>query len=76
VIAASGRMWLGLSMNAGWAAIYVLSTVVLVRWGAMGLASSRLIAYAVHATWTLAFAWVVIRNRSNHEPTSLESTSV
>jgi O-antigen/teichoic acid export membrane protein len=76
MIAASGRMWLGFGMNAGWAAIYVLATLLLVRWGSMGLASSRLIAYAAHATWTLAFARIVIRNRIAHETPGLEPTAV
>jgi O-antigen/teichoic acid export membrane protein len=67
VIAASGRMWLGLMMNAGWAAIYILSTFLLVRWGSLGLASSRLIAYACHAVWTLIFAHFVIRSHDKHE---------
>ena len=60
VIAASGRMWLGLLMNAGWAVIFISATLLLVHGGALGLASSRLIAYAVHAVWTTAFAYRVI----------------
>jgi len=54
VIAASGRMWLGFVTNVGWAAVFVVTTVFLVHWGSLGLASSRLIAYAVHAIWTVA----------------------
>lgn len=64
VIAASGRMWLGLLMNAGWALIYIIATVLLVRWGSLGLASARLIAYAVHATWASAFAYRLIARNS------------
>jgi O-antigen/teichoic acid export membrane protein len=61
VIAASGRMWLGLMMNTGWAIVFISFTYWLAPWGSLGLASSRLIAYAVHATWTLAFAYMIIR---------------
>ena len=67
VIAASGRMWLGLAMNAGWATVFILSTLLLVHWGSLGLASSRLIAYAIHAVWTLAFAYMLIRNHKKPE---------
>ena len=61
IIAASGRMWMGLLMNAGWAAVFIVSTLLLVHRGSLGLASSRLIAYAIHATWTLAFAARIMR---------------
>jgi O-antigen/teichoic acid export membrane protein len=67
VIAASGRMWLGLTMNAGWAAVYISSTYLLVHWGSFGLASSRLIAYGVHTLWTLGFAYLIIRKHSETE---------
>jgi O-antigen/teichoic acid export membrane protein len=67
VIAATGRMWIGLFMNTCWAGIYVLSTFLFVHWGSFGLASSRLIAYAIHAVWTVAFAYVVIRSHERHE---------
>ena len=71
VIAASGRMWLGLMMNFGWAAVFIVATRLLVHWGSLGLASSRLIAYAVHAAWTLAFAYIVIGSHSEErKPTS------
>jgi O-antigen/teichoic acid export membrane protein len=60
VIAASGRMWLGLLMNAGWAVIFISAALLLVHEGSLGLASSRLIAYVVHAIWATAFAYRVI----------------
>jgi len=67
VIAASGKMWLGLMMNAGWAIVYIGSTYFLVSLGSLGLASSRLLAYFVHATWTLGFAYMIIRKHSIQE---------
>lgn len=76
VIAASGRMWLGMVMNSGWAAVFILSTFLLIHWGSLGLASSRLIAYAVHATWTLAFAYVTIRSHSRAGKPASELQSV
>jgi O-antigen/teichoic acid export membrane protein len=68
VIVASGRMWVGLLMNTGWAAVYILATYLLLHRGSLGLASSRLIAYAIHATWTLAFAYKVIAKRRKEGP--------
>lgn len=45
LITASGRMWLSFSMNLVWAAVFVMMATVLVQWGAVGLASARLLAY-------------------------------
>jgi O-antigen/teichoic acid export membrane protein len=61
VIAASGRMWLGCLMNTGWAVVFIGSTLLFVRFGSFGLASARLLAYSVHAIWTFAFAYKVMR---------------
>ena len=69
VIVASGRMWLGLLMNLGWAMIYVIATLSLAHWGSLGLASSRLIAYLVHAVWTSVFAYRVISKQLEVIPT-------
>jgi len=67
VIAASGRMWVGCAMNAGWALILVPSTFILVHrgLGSFGLASARLFAYCVHALWTLLFAYKVLREATH-----------
>ena len=77
VIAASGRMWLGCTMNAGWAAVFVTTTLVLVVGagaGSFGLASARLFSYAVHATWTFWFAYKLIRqHKSPAEPVIMGS---
>lgn len=63
IIAASGRMWLGALLNIGWAACFIGLTWAFVHWGALGLAWARLGAYLVHATWTCAFAWFVLKRR-------------
>lgn len=67
-IVASGRMWVGCLMNAGWAATFLMATWLLVEWGAMGLASARLAAYVLHAVWTLGFAYAVIRKSGERMP--------
>jgi O-antigen/teichoic acid export membrane protein len=56
VLDASGRMWILLAMNAGWAIVVLTTTSLLVHLGAMGLATARLIAYILHAGWVLVFA--------------------
>jgi O-antigen/teichoic acid export membrane protein len=64
IVAAAGRMWLGFATNLAWAAVLIVATVFLVRWGSFGFASARLIAYFLHATWSFALAYIVIPSRS------------
>ncbi len=61
VIVASGRMWLGFVMNLAWAVVFIGMTCFLGHWGSFGLSVARLIAYAFHGIWTLAFARGVVR---------------
>ena len=56
LIAAAGRMWLGFSMNLGWALVFVLGTAAWVSNGATGLAAARLTAYAMLSLWTFGWA--------------------
>jgi O-antigen/teichoic acid export membrane protein len=59
IIAASGKMWAGFAMNSGWALSYIVSTILLVHIGSLGLATARLIGDILHTTWTLWFAvWI------------------
>lgn len=62
VLAASGKMWIGLSMNAGWALVFVLSTVQLIDYGSLGLAGARFIGYLLHSLWVFAFAAHLLRS--------------
>jgi O-antigen/teichoic acid export membrane protein len=57
-LSASGRMWLGFSSNAGWAAVFLGANAALLRWGSFGLASARFLAYLAHAIFL--FAYVII----------------
>lgn len=65
ILAAAGRMWLGLAMNAGWAAVFLgVSWWVLSHgWGAVGLGTAYLVAYIAHGIWTLGYAGVFLRGR-------------
>ncbi|HRT06908.1 MAG TPA: oligosaccharide flippase family protein [Candidatus Paceibacterota bacterium] len=61
VITASGRMWLGALMNLGWGLGFLGFTWLFLSWGALGLATARLLAYLLHGIWTFAFAVRVLR---------------
>jgi O-antigen/teichoic acid export membrane protein len=60
-IVAGGRFWLGSIMNLGWAICFLVFTFLLLRWGAFGVATARLLAYFIHSTWTFAFAIHLLR---------------
>jgi O-antigen/teichoic acid export membrane protein len=57
VIVGFGRMWTGASQNLGWATVLIASAwwFTVRGWGAEGLALAYVIAYAIHAIWTLWF---------------------
>lgn len=55
-LAAVNRMWVGLVMNFAWALVFLLSTVVLVPFGAIGILGSFGIAYVAHGLWSCAYA--------------------
>jgi len=61
IIAASGRMWIGWLMNSGWALVFLGLNTILIKEGALGLALARGGAYAIHAIWTFAYAYLVIQ---------------
>jgi len=61
IIAASGKMWIGFCMNLGWALTFIACTLLMLDLGSLGLASSRAIAYVVHAVWTIGFAILLVR---------------
>ncbi|MCP4182025.1 MAG: hypothetical protein GY761_01695 [Hyphomicrobiales bacterium] len=67
IIAASGRMWTGFAMNSGWAIVFVVSTVMLVDFGSLGLAIARMISYISHAVWTFGFVNWLIRGELGRE---------
>lgn len=64
VITASGKMWISFAMNMGWAIIFILSTLLLVDKGSLGLATARAVSYILHVTWVLAFAIYLIKKEA------------
>ena len=61
MIVASGKIWVTFAMNAGWAVAFLIGTALLREYGALGIASARGIAYALHAIWLFAFAYTLVR---------------
>lgn len=61
LIAASGRMWLGLAMNVAWGAALLGAAFVLSGYGALGIAAARAIAYLIHLAWSLCAMLVLLR---------------
>lgn len=61
VIAASGAMWTGLLMNVGWAIIFIITTKAAVAFGSTGLGFARFFAYIIHAIWTFAYAYKIMK---------------
>jgi hypothetical protein len=67
LIIAQGRLWTAFLMNLGWALTFLAVTYGLRDWGACGLATARALAYAVHATWTLGFAYLILSRSTDHD---------
>lgn len=62
IIAASGKMWAGFAMNAGWALLFLLATLLLVDYGSLGLAAAKMLSYIAHTVWTVWFVRRLLRN--------------
>ena len=64
IIVASGKIWISFAINFGWALIFIMSTILLLDLGSLGLATARAVSYAIQATWIFAFAvWLVRKAR-------------
>lgn len=55
VMMARDRMWTCFIMNFGFSLVFICGTLGLIGYGAVGLAGSRLIAYAFHGIWLLGY---------------------
>lgn len=62
IIQASGKMWMGAAMNFGWGLAFLIATLLLIGYGSLGLAAARATAYFIHAVWTFAFAFHIVRS--------------
>lgn len=73
LIAASGRMWLGFWMNTGWAGAFMVAGSHLAPFGSLGLASARLIAYALHGGWVWSY---LLRANASVKPQTLHAETL
>ncbi|MFH1612138.1 MAG: oligosaccharide flippase family protein [bacterium] len=55
LITASGSLWSGLVINLGWSLIFIGLTIFLIKFGGMGLVTSRFIAYFIHTILLFLF---------------------
>jgi O-antigen/teichoic acid export membrane protein len=65
LIAASGKMWIGLLMNIGWAVIFISCTLFMFDVNSFGIASSRLTAYSIHSIWVFVFVFYLLKITDN-----------
>lgn len=63
IVAASGKLWIGLAVNCGWAVVLVVSTLLLVGFGSLGLAAARVISYTASAMLLSVFVIWFLRKR-------------
>lgn len=57
VLIAKSRAWLSLTMNLGWAIVYVSIAYALRTYGAYGVTTGLTIAYVAHSCWVLAWSY-------------------
>ena len=62
LLVSSGAMWLAFWLNVVWAVVLLTTaTTMAPRYGALGLALSYLVSYAVHTALQLAYFWASCR---------------
>lgn len=66
LMAACGDMWLGLFLNVAFGLLFIGLNATLLKWGAFGLATSRLFAYGVYAVLMGCYLAYFIRIRKMH----------
>lgn len=77
LITASGRMWAGFAANLVWGGLYLGVNLLLLRWGSLGLASSRMVAYVAHVAWAYSYSYlVVLRAKSDRIPSPSDAAAL
>lgn len=61
LLVAKARMWLGSTMNLGWAFVYLGLTLVLAQYGAIGVLLALAAGYICHTAWQGYFAVNALR---------------
>jgi O-antigen/teichoic acid export membrane protein len=64
-LVSSERIWLGTFMNFGWALVVIIASSVLIpKYGAIGMALAYLLAYLAHSLWQMAYVEMFLAPRS------------
>jgi Na+-driven multidrug efflux pump len=63
-ICASGKMWIGFTINVIWGVAFLIFSYFMVKWGAEGLALAKLLAYALHLIWSLMIC-IILNKKMN-----------
>lgn len=63
-ISATGKMWVGFTLNLIWGLSFVSFTYILVDNGSAGLVNSRLIAYGIHLTLSILLCLYFIKSKN------------
>jgi O-antigen/teichoic acid export membrane protein len=58
-INAAGKMWIGFAINCVWGLTFLILSYYLVKWGAIGLASAKFLAYLFHFIWSLILCFII-----------------
>jgi len=61
-IASKGKMWVGFFLNLIWGIIFILFTMSLIKYKAIGLAAAVLIAYIIHFINVFLYFYVIRKN--------------
>ncbi len=75
MLASSGRMWIAVMMNLGWAVCYVGLGAVLVNWGSLGLASARFLSLVLYSACTFAYALRTLTNAQESNDKSRQTVT-
>jgi len=66
---AKGRMWTNLWLIVLWAATILILNAGFVRWGALGVASARMMSYVVSSAWVWYLAYRLMSIETTHKLT-------
>jgi O-antigen/teichoic acid export membrane protein len=66
LLTAKGRMWTILLLLLSWAVVLLALNTVFVKWGAVGVASARMVSYSVSSLWISYMAYRLVTADAAH----------
>jgi O-antigen/teichoic acid export membrane protein len=67
LLTAKGRMWTVLLLLLSWAVLLLALNTILVKWGAFGVASARMVSYFVSSFWVSFVAYRLMTADAAHD---------